>query len=321
MTTEEVMSLLRDAVANGAETVAFIGGEPLMRSDLTALADFAVDSFADVMISTNGTLVDDAFLSHFHGRHNLTVQISMDGPDEASNDAIRGRGSFSKASAAFDLARNHGIKTALSSVLNRHNYNLVGKTCDFAAGKDSIMAIFHKVHVFGRAQDNPEIMPSKQELMHGMGVLLEKFDQYENRGKMIVDFPHNRCFRGDSALDTAFLGCHFGRASAYITSEGNLACCSHLRDGEYICGSVRERSLLDIWRDSPALDMMRNMTVDDLPSCRACQVKYMCRGSCRADALGRSGALAGDPYDCEALKAYYTYVLDYYARNLKPVFP
>lgn len=321
MTTEEVISLLGSAARDGTDTVAFIGGEPMMRRDLTALVDFAVAGFAEVMISTNGTLVEEAFLARFDGSRNLTLQVSVDGPDAASHDSIRGKGSFAKASAALDLARKNGIKTMVSSVLNRYNYNLAGKTCDFAAEKGSVMAIFHKVHVFGRAQDSPDILPSKEQLMHGMGALLEKFDQYETRGKMIVDFPHNRCFRGDSSLDVAFLGCHFGRASAYVTSDGNLACCSHLRSGEYTCGNVRERPLLEIWRTSPALEKMRNITVDDLPSCGACRIRYMCRGSCRADALGHSGALDGDPYDCEALKAYYTYVLDYYARNVKPVFP
>lgn len=321
MTTEEVTSLLRDAAAGGTETVAFIGGEPLMRRDLPLLVGFALDNFSDVMISTNGTMIDEGFLSRFSRKRNLAIQVSMDGPDEASNDAIRGRGSFAKASNLLDLAGDHGIRTALSSVLNRHNYNLVGQICDFAAGKGCFMTIFHKVHVFGRAQDFPEILPSKAELVHAMGVLLQRFDQYERAGKMIVDFPHNRCFRGDSALDTAFLGCHFGRASAYVTSDGNLACCSHLRDGEFRCGNLRSQSLLDIWQNSPGLDRMRQMTVEDIPSCRECQFKYMCRGSCRADALGHAGDIAGGPHDCDALKAYYAYVLDYYARTTEPVTP
>ncbi|MFH1220480.1 MAG: radical SAM protein [Candidatus Eisenbacteria bacterium] len=321
MKFEEVTSLLRDAAAGGTETVAFIGGEPLMRSDLPEVLDFALANFADVMLSTNGTLVDQSFLSQFSRRRNLLIQVSIDGPDETSNDAIRGRGSFVKATRLLDLARECGIRTAVSSVLNRCNYDLVGRTCDLAAAKGASLAIFHKVHVFGRAQDFPEIVPSKEQVMHGMGVLLQRFDQYERAGKMIVDFPHNRCFRGDSALDTAFLGCHFGRASAYVTSDGNLVCCSHLRDGEFRCGDLRERALLEIWQNSPCLDRMRKMTVEDIPSCRKCQFKYMCRGSCRADALGHSGDLSGEPYDCDALRSYYAYVLDYYARHSEPVIP
>ena len=321
LTTDEVLALLGEAAEGGTTNVAFIGGEPLMRRDLGVIVDFALGAFTRVMISTNGTLLDDAFLAHFDGSPNLLIQISMDGPDATSHDAIRGPGAFARASASFDLARVHGITTAVSSVVNHNNYNLVGSTCDFARGKDALMAIFHRVHIFGRAQGFPEIVPTKDEMMHAMGVLFEKYGEYDLGGKMIVDFPPNRCFSGDIMIDNAFLACHFGRASAYITSTGTLACCSHLRDGEYACGNIRERPLLEIWHDSPMLERMRQLTVDDLPSCKACAVKYMCRGSCRADAVGSTGSLDGPTYDCEALKAYYTYVLDYYARNLEPVIP
>ncbi|HVP56555.1 MAG TPA: radical SAM protein [bacterium] len=321
MTTEEVIALVGQAASAGTETVAFIGGEPMMRQDLPQLVDFALTRFADVMISTNGTMASPELTARFAGAKNLTIQISLDGPDDASHDAIRGRGSFAKASRLLDLAGEQGIRTAVSSVLNRHNYNKVGEICDFAAGKGCAMTIFHKVHVSGRAAKFPEILPDRAQLAHGMGVLLQKFDQYERRGKMIVDFPHNRCFRGDSILDSAFLGCHFGRASAYITSDGSLALCSHLREGEFLCGNIRREHLIEMWQKSPALDRMRQMTVDDLASCRACRVRYMCRGSCRADALGASGSVEGAPPDCDALRSYYDYVLTYYARTMEPITP
>jgi radical SAM protein with 4Fe4S-binding SPASM domain len=321
LATEEVLSLMRDAAAAGVETVAFIGGEPFMRADLARLTEAALESFADVMISTNGTLATEGFLDRFRGRRNLAIQVSLDGPDPTSNDVIRGRGTFAKAARLLDLAGERGLRTAISSVLNRNNYSLVGRVCDLGAQKGCLMTIFHKVHVSGRAQDSPELLPGKRELAHGMGVLLEKFGQYEGSGRMIVDFPHNRCFRGDSTLDAASLGCHFGRASAYVTSQGDLACCSHLRDGEFLCGSVRTRPLAELWQESGRIEELRRMTVDDIPSCRSCDFKYMCRGSCRADALGHSGDIKGDPPDCEAMRSYYSYVLDYYARNLEALTP
>jgi [mycofactocin precursor peptide]-tyrosine decarboxylase / 3-amino-5-[(4-hydroxyphenyl)methyl]-4,4-dimethylpyrrolidin-2-one synthase len=321
LSTGEVTALLGDAAACGTETVAFIGGEPLVREDLPLLVEFALARFADVMISTNGTLAGRDLVERFAGARNLVIQVSLDGPDSGSHDAIRGRGSFEKASRLLDLAGEHGIRTAVSSVLNRHNYNSVGAICDFAAGKGCVMTIFHKVHVSGRAKDFPEILPTGAQLARGMGLLLGKFDEYERHGRMIVDFPHNRCFRGDSTLDPAFPGCHFGRASAYIASDGSLATCSHLRDGEFLCGNVRSEPLLEIWQKSSRLDKMRRMTVDDLPACRSCPSKYLCRGSCRADALGASGSLEGSPPDCDALRGYYDYVLAYYARTMAPVIP
>jgi radical SAM protein with 4Fe4S-binding SPASM domain len=321
MTTREVERLLEETSRQGTETVAFLGGEPFLRSDLAHLVEYALGLFREVQVSTNGTLPAEEFFRRFSGTAGLTVQVSMDGPDADSNDAIRGKGIYAKASAFIDLARKHDIRTSLSGVLNRHNYNLVGKMCDFAFDKGCFLAIFHKVHLFGRAERFPEIIPRPGELKYGMNVLLNKFDRYERSGKMIVDFPHNRCFRGDRWLDARFPACHFGRAFAYVTSEGDLVCCSHLQQGEFNYGNVRDRSLIEIWQESPSLERMRRLTVDDIPSCSRCSFKYMCRGSCRADALGHSGELNGEPHDCEALRGFYSYVLDHFARNTPPMLP
>jgi radical SAM protein with 4Fe4S-binding SPASM domain len=321
LSTQEVKELLREAACSGTASVAFLGGEPFMKPDLIDLVEAALDRFSDVQVSTNGTRTDHAFLQRFAGVKGLTLQVSLDGPDQASNDAIRGKGSFTKALGFLNLARQLGLRTSISSVLNRCNYNLVGGLCDFALDQGCVLAIFHKVHIFGRAEEFPEIIPSQAQLMHGMGVLLQKFCQYEGPGRMKVDFPHNRCFRGDPALDASYLGCHFGRAFAYVTSQGDLVCCSHLQNGQFNYGNVRKKGLIELWQTSPGLDRMRHMTVDDIPSCRQCQFKYMCRGSCRADALGSSGRLQGQPHDCDALRSYYAYVLDYYLRETEVTTP
>ncbi len=317
LSTDEIKHLMSEAARAGTESVALMGGEPFLRKDLFELVKFALARFTEVQVSTNGTILDEDFLRAFSGC-NLTLQVSLDGADASSNDAIRGKGSFEKASRLLDQAKAAGLRTAISGVLNSLNYNLVGKMCDFAYEKHAQMVIFHKVHIVGRAEQFPEILPSKEELMHGMGVLLNKFHEYEISGKMIVDFPHNRCFRGDGILDACYPGCHFGRAFAFVTSNGNLVCCSHLRDGEFIYGNIRNSSLLEIWQTSEQLNSIRQLKVDDIPSCSQCQFKYMCRASCRADAFAHSGSLFGDPPDCEALKGYYSYVLDHFTRNTEP---
>jgi radical SAM protein with 4Fe4S-binding SPASM domain len=321
LTSEEVRDLLQEASDGGTTTVALTGGEPFMKSDLGDLVEFALERFSDVQVSTNGTMIDHAFLERFDHATGLSMQVSLDGPDDASNDAIRGSGNFRKASEFLDMVRAHGIRTSMSGVLNKHNYNLVGDMCDFAFRKDCAIAIFHKIHLSGRAEHSREILPSKAELMHGMGVLLNKLHEYQSAGTLLVDFPLNRFLRGDPSLDAAYPACHFGRAFAFVTSDGELVCCSHLRDGEFAYGNVTQAGLMRLWESSQGLERMRRLTVDDMPACSQCRYKYVCRGSCRADALGTTGDLTGQPYDCEALAAYYDYVFEHIARTMEPILP
>jgi len=321
LTTTEIEGLLDEASKAGCKTVALMGGEPLLRDDIIPITRFALDRFQQVQISTNGTLDAMQLVKEFKHSKNLTIQISLDGPDAQSNDRIRGKGSFQKARSFMGALSSAGISTTLSTVLNAYNYNLVAKMCEFACEVGASAVIFHKVHVVGRAEDFPDIIPTAEQLMHGMGMILKMFYDYGVSGRLMVDFPHNRWIRGDTLIDAAHPVCHFGRAFAFVTSRGDLVCCSHLRDGEFVCGNIRKKSLLEIWNTSPTLAAMRNLTVEEIPSCAMCEFKYICRGSCRADALGASGSILGDPPDCDALKRYYRYVLDHYARTIDPVIP
>lgn len=319
--TDEIQKLLEEASSAGCQTVALMGGEPFLRRDLIPVTRFALGKFKEVQVSTNGTLKVGQFFKEFAGVTNLVVQISLDGPDAESNDRIRGKGSFQRAKEFIDRLSQAGIKITLSTVLNAYNYNLVAKMCDFASQIGASGVIFHKVHVVGRAEDYPDIIPTPQQLMHGMGMLLKVSYDYETSGKMVVDFPHNRWIRGDPLVDASHPVCHFGRAFAFVTARGDLVCCSHLRAGKFICGNVREKSLLEIWDRSATLAMMRNLTVDDIPSCSTCDFKYICRASCRADAMGASGSILGAAPDCEALKRYYAYVFEHYTRTIDPTLP
>lgn len=321
LSLDEIKLLLEEASQAGCKTVALMGGEPFLRKDLIPITRFAIERFSQVQISTNGTFKADEFMKEFAGTTNLVVQISLDGPDAESNDRIRGKGSFEKAKQFIERLSKAGIKITLSTVLNAYNYNLVGKMCDFASQIGATGVIFHKVHVAGRAEDYPEIIPTPQQLMHGMGVLLKMAYDYETSGKMIVDFPHNRWIRGDRFVDASHPVCHFGRAFAFVTARGDLVCCSHLRTGEFVCGNVRNKSLLEIWDTSPILGVMRNLSVDEIPSCSRCDFKYICRASCRADAMGASGSILGEAPDCQALKSYYAYVLEHYTRTIDPILP
>ncbi|MGQ9810403.1 MAG: radical SAM protein [bacterium] len=321
LTLVEIKRLLEEASKAGCKTVAIIGGEPFLREDLLPITRFALDRFEEVQISTNGTLLAREFIEKFKASKNLVIQISLDGPDAESNDRIRGKDSFGKAKEFIGLACRSGIRITLSTVLNAYNYNLVSKMCEFASEVGAQGVIFHKVHVVGRAEKFPDIMPTAEQLMHGMGMLLSMSYEYEISGRLIVDFPHNRWIRGDRLIDAAYPACHFGRAFAFVASKGDLVCCSHLRDGEFVCGNVRQRDLLEIWNTSPMLSRMRNLSVEEIPSCTRCDFKYICRASCRADALGASGSILGDPPDCDALKRYYRYVFDHYARTIDPIIP
>ncbi|MCK7503586.1 MAG: radical SAM protein [Desulfobacterales bacterium] len=112
------------------------GGEPLMRPDFLDLMDYAHEKGMVTCISTNGTLIDEAVAARLD--HKLVyIQVSLDGASPASNDPIRGAGSFSKAMRALEHLRRRDIEVSINTVLTRLSFpeldRLVALAAEFGA--------------------------------------------------------------------------------------------------------------------------------------------------------------------------------------------
>ncbi len=98
------------------------GGEPMIRRDFFEIVSHAVENGIGVKFSTNGTFVDAEKARRLAAMDYLDIQISIDGVDAATNDAVRGAGSFDSARRAMDhLADADFGPFKISVVVTRHN--------------------------------------------------------------------------------------------------------------------------------------------------------------------------------------------------------
>jgi MoaA/NifB/PqqE/SkfB family radical SAM enzyme len=99
-----------------SETMLSIhGGEPFAYKHIDALLDLAAQRGFDVLITTNGTLMQQ-HLQPLARIRNLSLLYSIDG-DEPTHDRVRGQGNFKRSSdglaALFDLRRRSGLPLPL----------------------------------------------------------------------------------------------------------------------------------------------------------------------------------------------------------------
>ena len=78
------------------------GGEPMYRRDFFELVEHSVASGIGVKFSTNGAFIDADNARRLAAMDYLDIQLSLDGADRATNDAVRGEGSFDTVMAAMD---------------------------------------------------------------------------------------------------------------------------------------------------------------------------------------------------------------------------
>jgi mycofactocin biosynthetic radical S-adenosylmethionine protein MftC len=77
------------------------GGEPMVRRDFFELVQYSIARDIGVKFSTNGTFIDAEKARRLAAMEYLDIQISLDGIDASTNDAVRGGGSYAMARRAM----------------------------------------------------------------------------------------------------------------------------------------------------------------------------------------------------------------------------
>ena len=110
---ETIRRAIREAEQLGVKEIYFTGGEPFLHGEILPLLERALE-VAPTTVLTNGTLIGpeqaDALAAlAARAPYSLEIRVSLDDPDRARNDAVRGEGAWAKAVAAVRLLTARGL--------------------------------------------------------------------------------------------------------------------------------------------------------------------------------------------------------------------
>lgn len=137
--------------AAGVLGVDISGGEPLLLSDLTALTDRLVLGGCAVSVTSNGWHLAQR-AAELAG-HLDAVRVSLDGPDAARHDRLRGPGSFDRAVAGLRACAALGIPTQIQTVLMTSNWQEAQELVRLAAAEQVFGLTFLQMLPIGEARD------------------------------------------------------------------------------------------------------------------------------------------------------------------------
>lgn len=270
MNTEQALQVIDQLAAQKVFQFNIGGGEPFMRPDFLELMDHAHDKGIVTCISTNGTLIDERIARRLD--HPLVyIQVSLDGASEASNDAIRGRGSYKKVLNALDHLRKRDIEVSINCVLTRHSYPELDNLVTLAASYDAKLRV-SRFRPSGRGK--------------------ESWSQLNVQREQMVDFSkwlsrHLAVSTGDSFFSVTTeerrsLGlnmCGACKMTCCLSPQGDIYPCAFLQEPEFCAGKLPEEDFGTIWRTSPVFESFRQL---EIKSCESCQRFDMCHGGCPA---------------------------------------
>jgi mycofactocin biosynthetic radical S-adenosylmethionine protein MftC len=270
LTTEQALRVIDQLAAEKVFQFNIGGGEPFMRPDFLDLMDHAHDRGMVTCISTNGTLIDEPIARRLD--HPLVyIQVSLDGASEASNDAVRGRGSYKKVLNALDHLRNRDIEVSVNCVLTRHSFPELDKLVELATSYGAKLRV-SRFRPSGRGKQSWEKLNVEREQM-------AEFSQWLSR--------HLAVSTGDSFFSVTTeerrsLGlnmCGACKLTCCLSPQGEIYPCAFLQEPEFCTGKLPEEDFGTIWKTSPVFESFRQL---EIKSCESCHRFDLCHGGCPA---------------------------------------
>ncbi len=300
---EDVMAALREAKHVFSEDVTFniLGGEPtLNKARLLKCIELANKIFErPVLMSTNATMIDSEFVRAL-SNCNVEVQVSIDAPDSAGHDAIRGNGVFAKALDGTKLLVQAGVTVIMSMVFDSESHSQFAGYLELAQSLGVAEVRFIPMRLIGRAAQMRERMPNLLAAYNELqNITVKRPDLTTLLKRDYFSILNHVC-----SIPGRRTGCGLGSKVLFIDADGSYYPCPNFTTQEFCCGHVDSAPIAELLHLSPVLNHLRETChVDQRVDCRSCTYRHWCAGDCRAEAM-HSGEdlLSGAPHCAEIPK-------------------
>lgn len=318
LTTGEARGLIDQVVEIGNPILVVTGGDPMMRRDIYDLLGYGVSRGLRVALSPSATaLVTRKALERIRDIGVSMTHISLDGSTAEVHDAFRGTpGSFERTMRILRDCRDLGLPLQIGSSVTRRNLDDLAAIADIAREVGArVWSLFFLVPT-GRGRLDDMITPGEQEATLNWMYSLSRETPFHVRTAVTpayrrVVIQRRRAEERDARAVGAPItweetgaGYSFRQAEAPtgrgVNDGSGFLFVSHTGDVypsgflQIAAGNVRERSLSDIYRDTPLFRELRDPSLLK-GRCGACEFRSVCGGS-RARAYAVTGDyLASDP--------------------------
>ncbi len=276
-------------------SVSFTGGEPTLHPDLPALVRHASTLGMWTNLITNGTQLTPRLVAALRAAGLDSVQISIEGADEATHDAIVGQaGAFAAAMAGLDRVRAAGLRVHTNTTI-----------C--ALNRDAVPAIVAMTQALGLERLSMNmLMPCGS----ARGSLAELLITYRDIGAVVLAAQ-----RQAAALGIEFMWysptplCVFNPIAHRLGNKGCAACDGLLSiapNGDVLpcsswprpVGNMLRDDFRTLWRGAAAAGIRAKEHApaachdcDDLPACTgACPLYWSVVGEAELAEAGRVAA-------------------------------
>jgi radical SAM protein with 4Fe4S-binding SPASM domain len=296
LTANQAKQLLSDLTEVNCPVVLFSGGEPFLRKDIFELLKEAQQLGLQVVLSTNGTLIDRTIANKLADAGASYIGISLDGPEQFHDKFRQTLGCFKEAVAGIENCRKAGLRTGLRFTITKENFQQIPAVFDIAASLSVRRVCFYHLIRAGRAVDCQS--PTPEQTRRTIDTIIERTDDLVQKDlvdevltvgnhadgpylllKMQKEKKKNFNRAKDLLLNAG--GNKIGEKIVCIRWDGRVHPDQFWRN--YSAGNVRDKSFKQIWENAndPVLKKLRNKSKFADKRCLTCKWFPLCKGNFR----------------------------------------
>lgn len=291
--------IVRQGLAAGVTRFYMTGGEPILYPSFFELAR-RITPEAHLAVLTNGTLIDGSVAARLAALPRLTLQVSLEGADPQTHDAVRGAGAFDGAMAGIRSLLSAGVLPSISTTLTTLNVDGLTDVTRFVGE----LGLSHQniiwLHARGRTARDASLLVEPSRMAEAMrlaalrgeecGVTVDNFCQIRGRMAAPAGTKHDLC--------------HCAYEMLCVGPDGQVYPCPALvGDPVFAAGDLRTSPLEEIRAGSRVLAAIRDLSVVKQEGCDRCDIRFLCGGGCLSQTYYQTGRLDGpDPY-CDVYRS------------------
>ncbi len=288
----------------GASTIAFGGGEPLLRDDLGKLAAFARSLGLVPVMTTSGLGLSDARAQEL--RAFAQINVSHDGVGGAYA-AVRGFDGARAAERAIELLVSAGIAVGANVVVTRESFSFLQESAERLAdlGVGELQLLRFKPR--GRAArieylDKRLTATQVRDLWPVIKSIVDRRRLSVRIDCALVPLLSEALCEleepGQTLATLGVFGCEAGRHLGAVDTHGRTMACSFSE-----ASTDEARDLEDAWQRDEDLERFRAYHAAPDEPCRSCPLRQVCRGGCQVVTRFASSRFGPDP-ECPRVKEH-----------------
>lgn len=309
LTTREAENFLQDLAQMGVVMVSIYGGEPLTRPDLFYLISYAKNLGLRMILSVNGTMIDDQRARNIKQAGIDYVGINLDGLAQMGSGQMDLVGGLERLYPHLQAFRDAGLGFGVRITVNPENAatlpDVVRTLEEMGITRFALFQLPHHTGKYDWNLTNNQrrkimefLIESHTNFLHKnvpMEIVTE--DNYVDGIFLLRSMQEMDAEKGEAIGELLKIqgGCPAGSRLVNVDHLGNVHPCASWR--HFTVGNVKERPLSELWTD-PDITIwhaLRNKSVSIKGKCGRCDYLSLC-GGCRVRADGKyADFLAEDP--------------------------